>query len=257
MITFEFKNKVAVVTGAGSGIGQETAWLFAKSGAQVAGIDLNAELLNETAQKAGSSFKAYGLDVSNHAEALKVFSKINEEMGGIDVLVNNAGIAHIGKLGDTSETDFDKIYRVNVKGLYNCMYAALPHIERRGGGVILNMASIAAVNGIPDRFAYSMSKGAVVSMTYSVACDYLTKNIRCNCISPGRVHTPFVDNFLAKNYPGKEAEMFEKLSKTQPMGRMGTTKEIAELIAYLCSDAAAFITGCNYYIDGGFINIKP
>ena len=257
MLTFDFTNKIAVVTGAGSGIGQATAVLLAKSGALVAGVDLNADFMHETAEKAGSGFRSYSLDVSNHAQAVEVFGQISKDLGGIDILVNNAGIAHIGKLGNTSEADFDRIYQVNVKGLYNCMLAALPHLEQRGGGTILNMASIAAVNGIPDRFAYSMSKGAAVSMTYAVACDYLNKNIRCNCISPGRVHTPFVDNFLAKNYPGKEAEMFEKLSKTQPIGRMGTTSEIAALIAYLCSDAAAFITGCNYYIDGGFINIKP
>lgn len=136
------------------------------------------------------------------------------------------------------------------------MHAAVGVMKQHGGGIILNMASIAASVGIPDRFAYSMTKGAVLSMTLSVAKDYLKDNIRCNCISPARVHTAFVDNFLAKNYPGKEAEMFDKLSKTQPIGRMGKPEEIAALALYLCSDEASFITGCDYPIDGGFIKLN-
>jgi NAD(P)-dependent dehydrogenase (short-subunit alcohol dehydrogenase family) len=124
------------------------------------------------------------------------------------------------------------------------------------GGAILNIASIASSVGIPDRFAYSMTKGAVVGMTLSTAKDYINNNIRCNCISPARVHTPFVDGFIAKNYPGKEKEMFEKLSKTQPIGRMAQPEEIANLVLYLCSDEASFITGCDYPIDGGFIKLN-
>jgi NAD(P)-dependent dehydrogenase (short-subunit alcohol dehydrogenase family) len=171
-------------------------------------------------------------------------------------LVNCAGISHIGKADTTSEEDFDKVYNVNVKGIYNCLHAAIPVMKTSGGGTILNMASIANNVGIPDRFAYSMSKGAVLGMTLSVAKDYLADNIRCNCISPARVHTPFVDNYLAKNYPGQEKEMFEKLSKTQPIGRMALPEEIGNLILYLCSDEASFITGCDYPIDGGFIKLN-
>jgi NAD(P)-dependent dehydrogenase (short-subunit alcohol dehydrogenase family) len=124
------------------------------------------------------------------------------------------------------------------------------------GGVILNVASIAATVGIPDRFAYSMSKGAVYTMTLQVAKDYLKYNIRCNSISPARVHTPFVDGFLKKTYPGKEKEMFDKLSKTQPIGRMAKPEEIGSLAVYLCSDEAGFITGCDYLIDGGFVKLN-
>ena len=124
------------------------------------------------------------------------------------------------------------------------------------GGVIINMSSIAAQVGLTDRFAYSMSKGAVYAMTLSVARDYLQAGIRCNCISPARVHTPFVDGFISKNYPGKEEEMFKKLSASQPIGRMGTVEEIAALILYLSSDEAAFITGCDYPVDGGFIHLN-
>jgi 2-keto-3-deoxy-L-fuconate dehydrogenase len=143
-----------------------------------------------------------------------------------------------------------------VKGAYNALYAAIPLLKSNGGGVILNMASIAAWVGITDRFAYSMSKGAIMAMSLSVARDYLADNIRCNTISPARVHTPFVDGFIAKNYAGKEDEIFEKLSKSQPIGRMGKPDEVAALALYLCSDEAGFITGCDYPIDGGFIKLN-
>src|SRR5690606_26764200 len=122
--------------------------------------------------------------------------------------------------------------------------------------VILNMASVASSVGISDRFAYSMTKGAVLTMTYSVAKDYLDFGIRCNSISPGRIHTPFVDGYLANNYPGREKEMFERLSKTQPIGRMGLPEEVANLALYLCSDEASFATGTDFPLDGGFIKLN-
>ena len=175
---------------------------------------------------------------------------------GVDVLVNNAGIAHVGNVEATSPDDMDRIYNVNVKGVYNCIHAAIPHMKARGGGAILNLASVVATLGVADRFAYSMSKGAVVSMTYSVAKDYVSDNIRCNCISPARVHTPFVDGFIAKNYPGREHEMFKQLEATQPIGRMGKPDEIAALTYFLCSDEAGFITGTDYPIDGGFTRLN-
>lgn len=136
------------------------------------------------------------------------------------------------------------------------MKAVITTMTAQKKGVILNIASIASSVGLADRFAYSMSKGAVLTMTLSVAKDYIAQGIRCNCISPARVHTPFVDGFLAKNYPGREAEMFEKLSKTQPIGRMAEPKEVAALSLYLCSDEAGFLTGCDYPIDGGFIKLN-
>lgn len=182
---------------------------------------------------------------------LKVFNVI----GKIDILVNNAGIAYVGNLEKTSTEDFERLFNVNVKGVYNCLYAAIP-MMKEAGGVLLNISSVAAVVGISDRFAYTMTKGAVLAMTLSVAKDYMPFKIRCNSISPARVHTPFVDGFLAKNYPGNETEMFEQLSKSQPIGRMGTPEEVAALALYLCSDEASFITGNNYYIDGGFVNLN-
>jgi NAD(P)-dependent dehydrogenase (short-subunit alcohol dehydrogenase family) len=252
---FSLKNKSAVVTGSGSGIGRAVAQLFAQQGAFVHIVDLNLELAEQTLAPiiaAGGQGKAHACDVSNQEQVKQVFSSV----GSFDVLVNCAGIAHIGKAHDTNEEDFTRIFNINVKGIYNCLHVAIPVFKQSGKGVILNVSSIAALVGIPDRFAYSMSKGAVYAMTLSVAKDYLHENIRCNSISPARVHTPFVDGFIAKNYPGKEEEMFEKLSKSQPIGRMGTTDEIASLALYLCSDEAGFITGNDYPIDGGFVKLN-
>jgi 2-keto-3-deoxy-L-fuconate dehydrogenase len=252
---FELNDKKAVVTGGGSGIGRAIATLFAERGAIVHVVDLNeaasAGVVEEIRALGGQAI-GHACDVSRQADV----KALMERIGPIDVLVNNAGIAHIGKADDTSEEDFDRVMSVNVKGVYNCLHAAIPQLRANGGGVIVNMASVAAWVGIKERFAYSTAKGAVMAMTLSVAKDYLQEGIRCNSISPGRVHTPFVDGFLARNYPGREAEMFAQLSKTQPIGRMATPAEVAALALYLCSNEAAFITGTDYPIDGGFITLN-
>jgi 2-keto-3-deoxy-L-fuconate dehydrogenase len=247
--------KSAAITGAGSGIGKDTALLFARQGAIVHVIELNEEAAATTVSEIianGGQAVAHVCDVTNQQQVKKTV----ENIGRLDILVNSAGISHIGKAEDTSEDDFDKVFKVNVKGVYNCLQAAVITMKQQGSGVILNLASVANHIGLADRFAYSMSKGAVFAMTLSVAKDYLPYGIRCNCISPARVHTPFVDGFLKKNYPGKEAEMFEKLSRSQPIGRMAKPIEIAGIILYLCSDEASFITGCDYPIDGGVINLN-
>lgn len=252
---FQLTNKTAVITGGGSGIGRAIATLFAKQGAFVHIIELNeaaAKDASEQIHTEGGQAVGHACNVAIQSEVKAIFEKI----GVIHILVNNAGVAHIGNVENTPEADFDRIYSVNVKGVYNCMQAAIPQMQVAGGGVILNMASVAGLVGLNDRFAYSMSKGAVLAMTMATAKDYIHQNIRCISISPGRVHTPFVDGFLAKNYPGKEAEMFEKLSQTQPIGRMGKPDEIAHLALYLCSDEAGFITGCDYLIDGGFVKLN-
>jgi len=198
---------------------------------------------------------AYACDVTDQAQVSKTFDEVfrNER---VHILVNNAGISHIGTAETTSEEDFDRVMRVNVKGFYNCIHISVGHMKSNGGGVILNMASIAGSAGLAERFAYSTSKGAVIAMTYSVARDYLAHGIRCNCISPARVHTPFVDGYLSNNYPGREQEMFEKLSKSQPIGRMAKPQEVAKLALFLCSDESSFITGMDYPIDGGFFNLR-
>ncbi len=252
---FSLKNKKAVITGGGSGIGRAIATLFAKQGAEVHIIDLTIEsakdTLDEILKEGGTAF-SHACNVANQEEVSATFEKI----GNINILINNAGIAHVGKVDTTQAADFDRVMEVNVKGVYNCLFATIPQFRLSNGGVIINMASIAAWVGIPDRFAYSTAKGAVMAMTLSVAKDYIKENIRCNSISPARVHTPFVDGFISKNYAGKEEEMFEKLSQSQPIGRMGKPDEIAALALYLCSDEAGFITGCDYPIDGGFIKLN-
>ena len=255
MNIFRLNHKTAVVTGGGSGIGKATAIALAAQGALVYILDRDAEAASGVAaiiSGQGQQAEAIACDVTNQEAVIRIFEKIPD----IELLINCAGISHIGKADTTTEADFDRVYQVNVKGTYNCIFAALPVMKQRKKGVILNMASIASSVGLPDRFAYSMSKGAVLAMTLSVAKDYLEYGIRCNCISPARVHTPFVDGFLSKTYPGREAEMFEKLSKTQPIGRMAVPEEIANLILYLCSDEASFITGSDYPIDGGFIRLN-
>lgn len=252
---FSLKGKTAIITGGGSGIGKAISILFAAQGAAVHIIELNAEAgeqtVKEIEQEQGIAF-AHSCDVSNQQHVLTIF----KEIGKVDILVNNAGIAHIGRADNTTEEDFNRIFNVNVKGVYNCLFAAIPMMKIAGGGVILNMTSIAAIVGISDRFAYSMSKGAVYAITLSVARDYMADHIRCNSISPARVHTPFVDGFIAKNYAGQEAEMFEKLSKSQPIGRMGKPEEIASLALFLCADEAGFITGNDYPLDGGFVKLN-
>jgi len=247
-----------VITGGGSGIGQALALKFAARGAVIRVVDVDESTAAATCQQiaaAGGTASAQLCDVSNQQDVKASFEELFHR-DRVHILINNAGISHIGTVESTTEEDFDRVVRVNVKGFYNTMRAVVGHMKDSGGGVILNLASIAGSSGLPDRFAYSMSKGAVVAMTYSVARDYLAYKIRCNCISPARVHTPFVDGYLQKNYPGREKEMFEKLAKSQPIGRMAEPAEVASLALFLCSDEAAFITGVDYPIDGGFFNLR-
>ena len=257
-MTKALNSKTALVTGGGSGIGKSTCLRLAQQGAHLLVVDLDVQAAANTVDEIkslGGSASAHSCDIANHSQVTEVFAAIFQDTP-IDILVNNAGIAHIGNIENTSEADLDRLYQVNVKGVYNAMSATIPAMKDRQSGIIINMASVASSVGIADRFAYSMTKGAVLTMTYSVAKDYINDGIRCNCISPGRVHTPFVDNFLDKNYPDNRDEMFEKLSKSQPIGRMAQADEIAGLIAYLCSDEASFITGSNFPIDGGFITLN-
>jgi NAD(P)-dependent dehydrogenase (short-subunit alcohol dehydrogenase family) len=257
-VTAELQNKAAVVTGAGSGIGRAIALRFAQAGARVAVLDVAADAAAAVVREiegAGGAALALPCDVTRQADVLAAFAAAAERHGPVEALVNSAGVAHVGTVEQTSEEDLDRLYAVNVKGVYNCLAAAVPAMKGHGGAIV-NVCSVAATVGIPDRFAYSMTKGAVLSMTYSVARDYIHQRVRCNAVSPARIHTPFVDGFLARSYPGREAEMFEKLSQSQPIGRMGRPDEVAELALFLCSDAAAFITGSNYAVDGGFISLK-
>ncbi|MEQ1689682.1 MAG: SDR family oxidoreductase [Gemmatimonas sp.] len=251
---FMLTSRVAVVTGAGSGIGRAIATEFVRAGAHVHCLDRDLNAVRMVTQELGGSATPHHCDVSDPAEVQGTFDLI-DTMHGIDILVNNAGVSHIGNIETTSLNDFERLFQINVRGVYLCTRAVVIGMAARGHGVIINMASVAASSGLADRFAYSMTKGAVLSMTYSVARDYVSRGVRCNCISPGRVHTPFVDGYLAKHYPGREAEMFGKLAATQPIGRMGEPQEVASFARFLASDEAAFLTGTDYPMDGGFLRL--
>ena len=255
----KLENKIALVTGGGSGIGRSISEILAENGAVVYILDVQEKNGRESEtiiKHNGNRAIFIQCDVSNQQETRESIDRIFSLEGRIDILINNAGVSHIGTAENTTEQDFDRIFGVNVKGVYNCLHGCIPCMKKTGGGIIINMTSVASFAGLPDRFAYSMSKGAVTTMTYSVARDYLNDNIRCNGVAPARVHTPFVDGYLKKNYPGQEQEMFEELSKTQPIGRMGDPREIASLVLFLCSDEASFITGSIYPIDGGFLTLN-
>jgi 2-keto-3-deoxy-L-fuconate dehydrogenase len=251
---FMLSGKHAIVTGAGSGIGRAIATEFVRAGATVHCLDVNADAASAVANALGASAHAHQCDVSDQASVQSAFEHITSR-AAVDILVNNAGVSHIGNVEATTPEDFERLFRVNVQGVYLCTRAIVGPMAARGGGCIINMASVAATGGLADRFAYSMSKGAVVAMTYAVARDYVAKGIRCNSISPGRVHTPFVDNYLSKHYPGREGEMFAKLAATQPIGRMGRPEEVATFARFLASDEASFFTGTDYPMDGGFLRL--
>lgn len=256
---FDLSNKVAVITGGGSGIGKGIADALGAQGCKVYIFDIDEDAGKSTAKTIhdkGGQATFVACNVAKQESVKNAFEHLIASEGKLDILVNNAGVAHIGNAHTTTEEDMDRIYQINIKGVYNCLHIGIPYMTKSGGGAIVNLSSAGANVGLADRFAYSMSKGAVQTMTYSVAKDYIDQNIRCNCIAPGRVHTPFVDGYLANNYPGQEKEMFEKLSKTQPIGRMGQPSEIGALVLYLCSDEASFITGSNFPIDGGFVTLN-
>ncbi|MAE31187.1 MAG: short-chain dehydrogenase [Verrucomicrobiales bacterium] len=256
---FSLEGKSAVVTGAGSGIGQAIALALAKQGAFVDVLEIDGQAAGETVEQirsAGGQAEATQCDVADHSQVQDVFDALGQARGGLDCLVNNAGIAHVGNIIDTSEADFDRVMSVNLKGVFNCLKGGVRQMLKSEGGSIVNIASTVATMAINDRLAYSTSKGGVLAMTYSVAKDHLHDNIRCNAVQPGRIHTPFVDGFIAENYPDNQKEMFRKLSDYQPVGRMGKPEEVAAMAVFLCSDEASFITGAPFPVDGGTLYVR-
>ncbi len=256
---FRLDKKSVIVTGGGSGIGKAIAQLFAKQGASVFIFDIDekgTKVATDEITAEGGVAQGIILDITNQQQVRNAVEEVTKKAGGVDIIVCSAGVPHIGTAESTNEEDFTRIFNINVKGVYNSIHEVIPVMKQQNKGVILNVCSVAASVGIPDRFAYSMSKGAVLAMTLTTAKDFISNNIRCNCISPARIYTPFVKGFIAKNYPGKEQEVFDKLSKTQPIGRMGTPEEVAQFALYLCSDEAGFVTGCDYPIDGGFLYLN-
>lgn len=246
-MAFSLKNKTAIVTGGCNGIGNAIALVLSENGAKV-------HVLDTQTKENTNTITYHQSDITTEKKVTPIIAEISEN-DTIDILINNAGIGFVGSLENTTEADLDRLYNVNIKGVFNCSKAVIATMKNNGG-TIINMASIASSVGIKDRFAYSMTKGAVLAMTYSIAKDYIDFGIRCNSISPARVHTTFVDNFVKENYPDREDEMFQNLSKTQPIGRMGTPEEVAHLALYLCSNEASYITGTDFPIDGGFIKLN-
>ena len=256
-----FKNQTVIITGGGKGIGQAIARRFAEEGARVAIWEADEIAGEETAKEIitkGQQANCFKCDITDEESIQNALSEVSEKFGIPDILINNAGIANVGTATTTSVEDFDKVMAVNAKGMFLCLKNVLPKMAEKKSGIILNLASIASRLGIADRFAYSASKGAVLAMTLSVARDFVEQGIRCNCICPGRVHTPFVDGFLKKYYPDENErnEKFDELSKYQPIGRMGEPEEIANIASFLCSPNASFITGGAYDIDGGVMSLK-
>ena len=250
---FSLQNKIALVTGAGSGIGQAIAETFAKAGAFVFVTDRDEATGRETIahiQAAGGTAEFLALDVTSEAACEAVALTVHERRQRLDILVNNAGIGHVGTMLTTTGADLDRLYAVNVRGVFNVTKAFIAVMISRKSGVIVNLASIGAVVGVRDRVAYCTSKFAVAGLTKAMALDHALDGIRVNCICPGRVETPFVTGWL-KKYPDPE-KAYRDASATQAVGRMGKPEEIAAAALYLASDESAFVTGTEFIIDGGF-----
>jgi 2-keto-3-deoxy-L-fuconate dehydrogenase len=254
---FRLENKIALVTGSGSGIGREIAHLYARQGARVFVADIQPDaaerVVTEITEQDGVSF-ALSLDVADEKQVQAAVARIVNEQGRLDILVNNAGISHVGNVLETTLQDWERLMRVNTTGVFLCSkYAVKQMVEQEPqGGVLVNIASVAGMIAVDRRFPYGASKGAVISMTRSIAMDFVDKNIRANAICPGTVHTPFVEGYLERSFPDKKDEMRQQLHARQPIGRMGRPDEIASAALYLASEEAAFVTGSALVIDGGW-----
>jgi 2-keto-3-deoxy-L-fuconate dehydrogenase len=250
---FDLTGKIALVTGAGSGIGAAIAEAFAAAGAQVVVTDRDectADATRERIATTGGTATMQALDVADEAQCARCAEAVLQRHERLDVLVNNAGVGHVGTLMQTDGADLDRLMAVNVRGVFNVTKAFLPSMLARRAGTIINMASIGGVVGIRDRLAYCTTKFAVVGLTKSMALDHALEGIRVNCICPGRVETPWVAQRLAE-YPDP-AKARREMTATQAVGRMGRPEEVAAAAVYLASDEASFVTGTAFMIDGGW-----
>lgn len=254
---FRLDNKIALVTGAGSGIGKEIALLYAQQGAHIIVADIRedaaAQVVAEILAHNGSA-QPIALDVSQEAQVRDTFAQVIQQHGRFDILVNNAGISHVGNILETSLDDWERIMAVNARGVFLCSKYAITHMiaQQPQGGILVNIASTAGMIAIDRRFPYGASKGAVISITRSIAIDFVKQGIRANAICPGTVHTPFVEGYLERHFPANKDEVRKELDARQPLGRMGRPEEIASAALYLASDEAAFVTGSMLVIDGGW-----
>jgi len=248
----KLEGKVAVITGAGSGIGQAIALIFARQNAQVCSADKNmsnAEATAHTITQEGGQAIAIQVDVSSYSSVHTLAQQVFAKFGRVDILVNDAGIGHVGSIVECTEDEWDTVMAVNVKGVYLCCYFFIPHMLTKGEGNIINIASVLGLGGVPKRAVYSASKGAIIALTRQMAIEYAGDNIRVNCISPGTVNTPWVERLLAEKSDPKAAR--QRLIDRHPLGRLGTADEIAHAALYLASSESAFVTGTNLVIDGG------
>ena len=254
---FRLDKKIAFVTGAGSGIGEQIARLFAQQGAHVILNDIRVDAAEQVASEiraVGGSTRTQQLDVADESQVKAAIEWVAATEGRLDILVNNAGVSHVGTILETSFEDWERVMGVNARGVFLCSKYAVTQMlaQNPSGGILVNIASVAGMIAIDQRFPYSASKGAVISMTRSIAIDFVTQGIRCNAICPGTVHTPFVEGYLARNFAGNEDEVRQQLHARQPIGRMGRPDEIAHAALYLASEEAAFVTGSTLVIDGGW-----
>ncbi|WP_297160634.1 SDR family NAD(P)-dependent oxidoreductase [Thermogemmatispora sp.] len=259
-MVFRLDGKAALITGAGSGIGEQIALLFAHQGARVVVADVRPEAAQRVAEmivSSGGQARAWTLDVSEEEQVCAAVAEMAAREGRLDILVNNAGISHVGTVLETSLADWERVMRVNARGVFLCAREGVRQMlaQQPRGGVIINIASVAAMIGVERRLVYSASKGAVLALTRTIAADYVKQGIRCNAICPGTVHTPFVEGYLARDFAGHEDEVRQQLHARQPLGRMGRPEEIAAAALYLASDEAAFVTGSALVIDGGWTAI--
>jgi 2-keto-3-deoxy-L-fuconate dehydrogenase len=250
---FDLTGKTAFVTGAASGIGEATAHTLARAGAHTFVADLNEQAGHaavEAINSAGGESEFVHLDVADRDACETAAARVIGKFGHLDVLVNNAGIGHVGTILTTNSEDLERLFAVNVRGIFDLTKAFIPSMIERRNGVIINIASIGGVTAIRDRVAYCTTKFAVVGLTKCIALDHALDGIRANAVCPGRVETPFVKERIAE-YPDPE-KAYREMASSQALNRMATPEEIAAAVLYLASDEAAFITGTAFEIDGGF-----